>query len=350
MTIKGTDVIGLNIVTVNTGETIDKVTDVIYDPTTNQVSAILVDEGGWFKEARVLLISNVKAIGKDAVMIESAEVIQKASEVPSRIASIADDSNHLTKDKVLTEDGTDLGQVSDIFFEFPGGKVTNLEVSQGLIKNIGSGKKHVNTEDIITVGQNALIVSKYTEAAFETQAQSQGLQGAANTTGEKFNQAKEKAGQWTEESKFKAAQMADTAKVRANLASKDPKVTDTQTKITDGMHNIKDKTQETFNSVKDSYQSGEMESQVKQGLQNVKEKASEVWDKTKSAVGGKANDTQQNITAQRAKSALGKQLGDVTILTTDDEVIARPGDLITHEIIEKARENGMLDHLLNNVA
>ena len=44
--LKGSDIIGLPVVTFDSGEKIEKVTDVVFDHSTNQVLAFLVDEGG----------------------------------------------------------------------------------------------------------------------------------------------------------------------------------------------------------------------------------------------------------------------------------------------------------------
>ncbi len=78
MTIKGQNVINLKIITINDGKEIDNVKDIIYDPKQNRVRALLISNGGWFSDAKVLLMEEIKNIGQDAVIIDSSDAIKKS--------------------------------------------------------------------------------------------------------------------------------------------------------------------------------------------------------------------------------------------------------------------------------
>jgi len=56
MHIKGSRLINKKVIAAGQGKELDTVKDVIYDPTMHKVRALLIDEGGWFSDARVIPI------------------------------------------------------------------------------------------------------------------------------------------------------------------------------------------------------------------------------------------------------------------------------------------------------
>lgn len=335
MTIKATQIIGLDIISLATGSKVETVTDVLYDPAKQQVVGLLVDQGGWFSEARIILISQVHSIGKDAVIIPNELVIKTDSQVPERVSVIANSEQTLVKDNVVTEQGLKLGRVSDLIFEFPGGQVVELEVSQGTIGNLASGKKTVKTRDIVTVGEN-LIVSGFTEIDFAAQGQDQGLVGAGKSAQEKLAEGLKK----TQEVATQAAQTIGQKSQEFGQIAKEKAVM--------AKDAVVEKTAPVIDNAKEQYQSGQMQHSAEQ-----------VIDRTKDFVATKASDSQelvakttQSVQAKAldagAQAVLGKRVGNITLLGLQDQVLAVPGDLITHELITKCEQNKMLDKLIQN--
>ena len=363
-TIKGNQVLGLPVITINNGKQLAKIQDIIYDPKTNQVKAFLISEGGWFKEAEVLLIQDIKAIGQDAVMIDSTNQIRPANEVDNAVSSIAESENYLTKNQVITQQGTKLGKVVDIYFDFPGGRVSDLEVSEGMFKNISSGTKTVPVANIITVGEEALIVSGFVENQFDKQAQHQGIQGALNSAKEGVvnawqstsskaielgEVAKDKAIEYGTVAKDKATELGSNAGAKAqeigqNLQAKSQEVAESEK-----VQNAKEAVVNKFQDVKEHVQSGKAGEQAQNLASVAATRVSESFQSAKSAVTGTASDATAKATDARAHGALGKKVGNITLLTKDDKIIAEPGDTITHTIIEISEANDVLDKLLNNV-
>jgi uncharacterized protein YrrD len=214
MLIKGTDAIGKPVIAKSTGEKIDEVEDLIYDSHEHRVKALLVDKGGWFSGAKVIRIDDIASIGKDAIVVDTPEVIRKAEEVGGEVSSIAKENAEITQTEIISEDGVKLGKVSDILFDPDTGEVQSLEVSQGL-NNMTSGKKHVLTSDIITVGKDATIVRKFTEDFLNQQARTQGIAGAANRVKNNLppkEEVQQKASDVTEKAKVKAQEIKAAAK------------------------------------------------------------------------------------------------------------------------------------------
>ena len=157
MLIKGKDILGLKVITLERGKIIEDVNDLVYDSHTNRVHAFVVDKGGWFSDAKIVLFSDVKSIGRDAIIVQNETAIQRASNTQKDLSSIKSDDTHITRTKIITQEGNELGKVEDILFESDTGEVKQLIVSQGL-KDLHSGKKVINVSDIITLGEDATIV------------------------------------------------------------------------------------------------------------------------------------------------------------------------------------------------
>ncbi len=303
MIVKATHVIGLPVYTIQQGQQLEHtVKDVAYDPNTNRVEALVLDEGGWFSDAQIILIRDVHSIGEDAVLIENPNVIKKASEVKQKVASIAKGENYLTTDKVITENGTDLGTIDDLLFDTKTGNVQEFEVSQGTFKDVSTGKKIFKPNDIITVGQNAIIVSAYTEKEFEKQARKKGAVGMVSQSTEK------------------------TAKEAPSLLSQ----------AKQAVQRITEEGKEKIEEVRES-------PKTQESIQNLKERAAEVKDTTQQRI-------QQEKRAQeekRKKDTVGKYL-TINILSQKDKILAKRGDMITHDLLEKAEKNDVLEQVINN--
>lgn len=163
MLIKASNVIGLKVVSLDKGETIDEVEDVIYDAKAEKVIAFLINQGGWSASAQVIPFAEVINIGEDALTIKNRESIKKASDVKGMTAGISASNVNLQKMTVLTKSGSNLGKVSDVVFDEKNGSVHELEISGGPIQDLRFGRKKLPVSDIENVGVNNIIVNSTSE-------------------------------------------------------------------------------------------------------------------------------------------------------------------------------------------
>jgi uncharacterized protein YrrD len=127
---KGRDAGGLPVMTRDTGENVGKVQDLLLDRQGSRVLGILVDEAGWFREARVVAWPSLRAVGLDAVIIDGEASVKKASEVPE-MSEVLDRGNVLIGARVETTEGRELGKIEDFFFDPETGIVKGFELSGG---------------------------------------------------------------------------------------------------------------------------------------------------------------------------------------------------------------------------
>jgi uncharacterized protein YrrD len=351
MSIKANSLIGLPVITVNDGKKVNTIKDIVYDGTTNQVTAFVVDEKGWFSVAKIILIQDIKSIGKDAILIDDeSKIVTADSQVDQSIALTANDDNFLDTNEVITESGTKLGKVTDIYFNENTGKLEAIEVSEGFIKNIVSGTKKIEIEDIITVGKENLIVDDNVKESIETQGQHQGINKVVEDTkvtgSVMASQASVKIQEATEAVKDKTDEVIHSEPVQ-NAFAKTQEVTT----------NLKDRATETYAKTKASIDSGEAEARLKNDFVLVKEKVVDVTTTAKDKVVGvaatakdkvqtTASQAQEKVIQDRINAVLGKEITDPLIYGKDHKIIATKGDIITPRLIEIARNNDVLDRIL----
>lgn len=377
MSIKASSLHNLQIVTLTDGKNVDKVKDVIYDGQSNKVKALLIDEKGWFKGAKILLLSDVTSIGTDAVTIENHDCfISSDDQTDDNISVIVNDNNFLSKNRVMTESGVDLGRVTDIYFEFPSGTVTAIEVSKGFMQNILSGKKSINVSDIITVGKDNLVVSDVTEEDFDSQQQ--GLQKVAN-------EAKTTTASIAAATFSKTQEMVEIAKSKIDEVVKSKPVQDGIVKTQEIANNAKDKVMDTFKDAKDEIQSGRAEEKIKNTFNDTKQKTVELGENVQDKVSHLNSDTKDDIKSSQTElntsedielnkenhekvtnneqyfgdelsedhnlllnNAIGKTV-QTEIVNDENYIVAEVGDVVTEELILEATDHNVLDKLLVSI-
>jgi uncharacterized protein YrrD len=310
MIIKGTNIIGHKIITIDNGQEIGKVNDIIYDPTVNKITAFLVDKGGIFSDAKIILMDSIQSIGEDAVLVPSSDVIKKVSDInQEKISNIANGDNYLTKTKVVTENGKEIGSINDLYFNSDNGNVEEFQVSDGLIQNIKSGTRRVKVTDIVTIGKDATIVKGYTEEKIEQQGQNNGAQGMINDLSQKTNE------------------VIDRAKEKSS--------------------ELKENMQDKIENLRSNVQNENNQQRVKEGFNDFTQTAKEKFEQVKENVQNQSQQTVEELKQNRKEEVIGQYV-KTNILADNDEILAMQGEMITHELINKAEKKGLLDKILNN--
>ncbi len=149
---RGTEIIGLPVVAVDSGDALALVKDVLYDPEQGMlVGFTLNKKGGVFAGPlkRPLAIDAVLAVGRDAVMVGSADALSTAaSETAER--AIRGSRNVLGND-VLTDGGERLGRVIDLVVVT--GRAHAAGSAAGPIMRLGSVVGYEFTADATLAGR-----------------------------------------------------------------------------------------------------------------------------------------------------------------------------------------------------
>ena len=151
---KANELIGKAIVTQGTGERLATVYDVVVDPAVQRLVALLIESGGWLRDARVVPWDRITGIGDVILVRNDAPAIIKSSE--SDVANQVAHPARISGTRIVTDSGEELGKVGDLFID-DDGRVLGYEVKQGSL-SLG-GRKFLPADQVQTVGQDALIAT-----------------------------------------------------------------------------------------------------------------------------------------------------------------------------------------------
>ena len=188
---KGSDLIGKPVIGFDTGEKIETISDLIFDQQNNQLLGFLVDEGGWFREAKVLPLQSVQSIGPDAVIIPDRSGVVAAPRVPL-MQQILERNNILKGTHIMTTDGRDLGKLADLYFDEKTGIIEGYDVSGGVFADAYSGRAFVPATHTLHIGEDAAFVPPEVAAMMEVQEDG-GIKGALQSASDKVKDTAQSA-------------------------------------------------------------------------------------------------------------------------------------------------------------
>jgi len=333
----GKAMIGKPIVAFDSGEKFNGIVDLIFDQQNNLLLGFLVDEGGWFSTAMVLPLSNIQAIGNDAVIVASRDAIASASQFPE-IQNILEKDNVLKGTKIMTVDGRDLGTMSDLYFDDKTGVIEGYEVSGGIFADAYSGRSFVPAPDTIKIGEDIAFVPSETADLMEEQTG--GIKAALQTAGEKAQEFAQTAGEKAQE----AAQMANTKLTNTVVNPEEQekfvlgKVAEKAVKNSDGIFLIQ-------------------EGQVVHQSHILAARNSNIMDELYRATGGSVKDRLGEkmsgaVASMSANVSVDQALGrrvNKMIFTPEGSVVAVEGQIVTPQVIARAKSHHQEQALLESV-
>lgn len=157
--VTGSSIRGLPVVTIDGGEDVAEVRDIIYSAQAGRIVGFTLNKRGRLSGRRreVLAIEQIRAIGRDAVMIGA--VSDLLGEDQESEAASHDPERDVIGNDVLTESGVSLGHVLDVVV-LTG---TSGEVVGYQIESAAGGPAYIPLPAQLAVSGDALIVPEGTE-------------------------------------------------------------------------------------------------------------------------------------------------------------------------------------------
>jgi uncharacterized protein YrrD len=151
------NVIGLPIICVQTGTQAGAAKDLLLNAEW-QVEALLLECKHWFSDTTIIWLSDVIAIGEDAITIPNQEVIRPMEEDFALIPLVS--GNRKVKGlPIITVNGHQLGVIEDVYLESDWGKqVIGYELTEGFISDLKEGRKWLPLPESVKIGEDAVIV------------------------------------------------------------------------------------------------------------------------------------------------------------------------------------------------
>lgn len=325
MSIKASSLINLDVYSINEGKQIASIKDIIYDPTSQRVLALLLDYGSLLVDPHVLLIDDIRSFGKDAVMIDSAEDMRSTADVDEVISRIAKDNIYLTKTKIITNEGINLGYVSDIYFNPLTGRVEEFEVQKS-VNDITSDKHRIKISDILKSGEDATIVKGIVAEKLKKQIQTTPLL----TTNSFFNSLKKMLTNTAEKVKQEFNYYKDTRQ--------DVKEAGIRSDAKKDLKKLWTKVEQPF-----AHYSHEI-ARIKKSSTKKLAATQKLPLQFNNQIATLKNEDNKE---KQKQDVVGKFLTK-NILTKEDKVIGKRGEMITNKLLSQAEREGLLDQILNN--
>lgn len=153
----GGEITGLAVVTLEGGERLGRLHDVIFNMPSGQIAGFLVSGGGMFARNQFLPTSQVNSVGNDAVTITGAEALSdqnQAAAEPNEFEARSQEGC-----PVLSAGGTVLGKITDVLVDTDTLVVTAFLISTGLISSALHGKPRLPLAQVQTIGKDSVVVS-----------------------------------------------------------------------------------------------------------------------------------------------------------------------------------------------
>lgn len=156
------DAKGLSVIAIADGKKVGTVSHLFVDLAARKVVGFGASEGGGFLSRHsggqeLIDAQDVRSVGPDALTLKDLGAVDG-----SRTSAHQDELVHgddLNNRKVVTENGTELGDVASFDFDPTSYAITAIEVSPGLFKS----HRLVNIADVLTIGDDALVVHNSVE-------------------------------------------------------------------------------------------------------------------------------------------------------------------------------------------
>ena len=154
---KSKQFLAMPVISLEEGQQIGNIKGLIVDPVKKVVSALVIEQKGWFKEQRFISFHKINSVGNDAITVEQNNTIQKGTVMPD-IFKLYKTNLEITGTKMVTEAGTALGYVDEYYVQLVDGSIAGVEFSGKLINSMLKGKAYLDSSYIRTIGKEVIVV------------------------------------------------------------------------------------------------------------------------------------------------------------------------------------------------
>jgi uncharacterized protein YrrD len=315
---KGSDVVGLPVVTLAEAAKVGTVRDLVIDPSRRAVGALLVAEANQRQPSMEVSFEAVRRIGPDAVIIEAEADAVPIAERPRR-QTLCEGGWRLLGLRVLTEGGRTVGRVADVVVDERSGRIESFLLSKGPLRDVISGRLSISASTPRSVGTEYMVVPESAVMGRRSQLEEGPPLVVEGPPGEIGELPVEEIERIAADVVARQEDLVIGVRARRAVANEDP----------GGVicYEGEPITEEIVERAKAA-------GKLNQLIQAAGEAASAALSR--------------GLAEQYARVAVGRMAGR-TVLTTEGDVVVAQGDVVTQGMVERAREAGVLDQLVEAV-
>ena len=323
---KSVEIIGLPVISITEGRELGMSKSLLIDAPNGSVAAITIEDEDWYRGVKLLPYSSVIAIGEDAVTITNSENILTLEDAGDYEAMM-DANIKIIGTKAITKSGTIQGKVVEIYIG-DNGKIEKCEIEgrDGSISEIVS-------EQISIFGKQVTVIDSDFEKKTEIIAPVETPAVAAPKTEVPKAEIKEAPKAEAPKAEVKEAPKAETPKVEVKEAPKAeaPKV------------EVKEAPKAETSKVEEAPKTETPKAEAPKP--QVKEAPKTETPKTVDAAAQMAD----KATEERHRRFLLGKTVTKDIVSATGVVLAKTGDVVTEEILQKVKMANMFIDLSMNV-
>lgn len=161
--VKSRRLLGLQVIDIESGRAVGRVSRLIFDPRARRVSAFIVASGHWPAEDHVLEWSQARGVGQHAITIRGTQALVRPASLPE-LQPLLRRPLRLYGTRVLTEDGEFLGSVEELLIDPRTGEVDQVILApDGLMRRL-RGRWAIPADAVLVMGEDAMVVRSATVA------------------------------------------------------------------------------------------------------------------------------------------------------------------------------------------
>lgn len=155
---KAMDVIGLPILSLESGMKLGIVRDILCDQQWRTLG-FMVEEESWFQSGTYVPLDMLHAVGEDCVTVRSDHALTLLDNLAASGAiAFLTGPRRLKGKAVFTASGEQIGKVEDVFFVSNWEKLIGYELSNGWIADVKEGRRRLQAMPSVVIGEQHLIV------------------------------------------------------------------------------------------------------------------------------------------------------------------------------------------------
>lgn len=156
---KAMDVVGLPVVSLETGEEIGVIRDILVDSEKWIVLGVLLSEQGWFQSGTYIPYDRIHAVGESCLTVSGEDAITSLEQLAApEPAGIVTGKGKLKGKSVISVSGDLLGRLEDVYFSADWEKIVGYELSNGWLADVTEGRKRLSVPPSVIIGEENLIV------------------------------------------------------------------------------------------------------------------------------------------------------------------------------------------------
>jgi uncharacterized protein YrrD len=157
-TITTQNIKGMSVVSIQDGEKIGSVSDIIIDADKLEVAALVLSKGTlWSREVQMVPAQEVQVWGRDVILVRRHKVVNQQISHPEGQRWLYADE-HIRGRYVVSVNGKRIGQISDVTIS-QAGKLLSYQLSQVFIDGPLSESKTIDVNATHSLGEDVLIVN-----------------------------------------------------------------------------------------------------------------------------------------------------------------------------------------------